>query len=96
MSKSLLRSSSSDHRLNVSISVAAHTPGLVRTAPRVGIQPACEMLLPRLPTYTTASSSSSSPGFDMHTSPSVDPESKRSRDGSEEDREKCTEVMSSE
>jgi hypothetical protein len=54
------------------------------------------MLLPRLPTYTTASSSSSSPGFDMHTSPSVDPESKRSRDGSEEDREKCTEVMSSE
>ena len=59
------------------------------------------MLLPRLPTYTTASSSSCSFAFEMHTSPSVDPESRRWRERSspesaEEDREKCTEVMSSE
>jgi hypothetical protein len=93
---------SSDHTLNVSISVAAHTPDDVRAAPpRLGIQPVCEMLLPKLPTYTTASSSSCSFAFEMHTSPSVDPESKRWRERSssesaEEDREKCTEVMSSE
>lgn len=62
---------SSDHTLNVSISVAAHTPLWP------GIQPACETLLPTLPTYTTASSSSGSSSFDMHTSPSVDPESRR-------------------
>ncbi len=79
---------SSDHRLNVSISVAAHAP--IR-----GIQPACAMLLPRLPTYTTASSSSASSAFDMHTSPSVDAESRTSR-GRSGDREKCTEVTSSE
>ena len=84
---------SSDHRLNVSISLAAHTP--VR-APRWrhGTQPACAMLLPRLPTYVTASSSSSSSALEMHTSPSVDPESRfRCRS---EDREKFTVVMSSE
>lgn len=84
---------SSDHKLNVSISVAAQTPVRVVSARR-GIQPACAMLLPRLPTYITASSSSDSSAFDMHTSPSVDPESRsRGRSG---DREKCTEVMSSE
>ena len=88
---------SSDHTLNVSISVAAHTPALQR----LGIQPVCEMLLPKLPTYITASSSSCSFAFDMHTSPSVDPESRRSCERSslaaeEEDCEKCTEVMSSE
>ena len=68
---------SSDHTLNVSMSVAAHTPDVRAPALRLGIQPACEMLLPRLPTYTTASSSSCSPAFDMHTSPSVEPESRR-------------------
>jgi hypothetical protein len=87
------RRTSSDHRLKVSISVAAHTP-IRAVAARRGIQPACAMLLPRLPTYITASSSSSSSAFDMHTSPSVDPESK-SR-GRSEDREKCKDVMSSE
>ena len=90
--QSFLRASS-DHRLNVSISLAAHTP--VR-APRWrhGTQPACAMLLPRFPTYITASSSSDSSALDMHTSPSVDPES-RSRCRSEV-REKFTAVMSSE
>ena len=92
---------SSDHTLNVSISVAAHTPVVVRApARRLGIQPVCEILLPKLPTYTTASSSSCSSAFDMHTSPSVDPESRRrgarSSAVEEEGREKCTEVMSSE
>ena len=84
---------SSDHRLNVSISLAAHTPVRV---PRWwhGLQPACAMLLPRLPTYITASSSSASSALDMHTSPSVDPES-RSRCRPEV-REKFTLVMSSE
>ena len=95
---------SSDHTLNVSISVAAHTP-VVRAPPWLGIQPVCEILLPRLPTYTTASSSSCSFAFDMHTSPSVDPESRRWRERSSaeeeaeakaKDREKFTEVMSSE
>ena len=84
---------SSDHRLNVSISVAAHTP--FRVPLPAPIQPACEMLLPRLPTCITASSSSGSSAFDTHTSPSVDPDSKRLRDRSE-DREKFTVVMSSE
>lgn len=84
---------SSDHKLNVSISVAAHTP--VRVPLSAPIQPACEMLLPRLPTCTTASSSSDSSAFDIHTSPSVDPDSTRLRDRSE-DREKLTVVMSSE
>ena len=90
--QSFLRASS-DHRLNVSISLAAHTP--VR-APRwrYGTQPACAMLLPRLPTYITASSSSDSSALDMQTSPSVEPES-RSRCRSEV-REKFTAVMSSE
>ena len=91
---------SSDHTLNVSISVAAHTPALQR----LGIQPVCEMLLPKLPTYITASSSSCSFASDMHTSPSVDPESRRrcerssaeEEEGEDPDREKCTEVMSSE
>jgi hypothetical protein len=84
---------SSDHKLNVSISVAAQTPARVVSARR-GIQPACAMLLPRLPTYITASSSSSSSALDMQTRPSVDPESRsRSRSG---DREKCKAVMSSE
>jgi hypothetical protein len=80
IAKGALRTSS-DHTLNVSISVAAHTPDDddVRAAPppRFGIQPVCEMLLPRLPTYTTASSSSCSFASEMHTSPSVDPESRR-------------------
>lgn len=70
-----------DHTLNVSISVAAHTPSDDDDrvpAPWLGIiQPVCEMLLPKLPTYSTASSSSCSFAFDMHTSPSVDPESRR-------------------
>ena len=65
---------SSDHTLNVSISVAAHTP--FRVPLPAPIQPACEMLLPRLPTCKTASSSSDSFAFDIHTSPSVDPDSK--------------------
>ena len=84
---------SSDHKLNVSISVAAHTP--FRVPLPAPVQPACEMLLPRLPTCNTASSSSDSSAFDIHTSPSVDPDSKRLRDRSE-DREKLTVVMSSE
>lgn len=84
---------SSDHKLNVSISVAAHTP--FRVPVPAPIQPACEMLLPRLPTCSTASSSSDSSAFDIHTRPSVDPDSKRLRDRSE-DREKFTVVMSSE
>jgi hypothetical protein len=84
---------SSDHKLKVSISVAAHTP--FRMPLPAPIQPACEMLLPRLPTCNTASSSSDSFAFDIHTSPSVDPESKRLRDRSE-DRQKLTVVMSSE
>ena len=84
---------SSDHKLNVSISVAAHTP--FRVPLLAPIQPACEMLLPKLPTCNTASSSSGSSVFDMHTSPSVDPDNKRLRDRSE-DREKLTVVMSSE
>jgi hypothetical protein len=84
---------SSDHKLNVSISVAAHTP--FRVPVPAPIQPACEMLLPKLPTCNTASSSSSSSAFDIHTSPSVDPDSKRLRDRPE-DREKLTVVTSSE
>ena len=84
---------SSDHKLNVSISVAAHTP--FRVPLPAPIQPVCEMLLPRLPTCNTASSSSDSSTFDIHTSPSVDPDSKRLRDRSG-DREKFTVVMSSE
>jgi len=84
---------SSDHRLNVSISLAAHAPVRVPRW-RHGTQPACAMLLPRLPTYITASSSSDSSALDMHTSPSVDAES-RSRCRSEV-REKFTVVMSSE
>lgn len=90
---------SSDHRLSVSISVAAHTPPparVRRAAPRLGIQPACEMLLPRLPTCKTASSSSASSAFDMHTSPSVEPESRRLLRDCSEDRGKRTVVMSSE
>jgi hypothetical protein len=84
---------SSDHKLNVSISLAAHTPFRVPLPPP--IQPVCEILLPRLPTCNTASSSSDSSAFDIDTSPSVDPDSRRLRDRSE-DREKLTAVMSSE
>lgn len=84
---------SSDNKLNVSISVAAHTP--FRVPLPAPIQPACEILLPRLPTCNTASSSSDSSAFEIHTSPSVDPDSKRLRDRPE-DRENLTVVMSSE
>lgn len=63
--------------MNVSISVAAQMPawGVSTSMEDPGwIQPACEMLDPRLPTWTIASSSSSSSTYEVHSRPSVDPE----------------------
>jgi hypothetical protein len=61
-----------DQMLKVSMSLAAQTRGgsLVPV-----IHPACAMLQPKLPTRMTASSSSSSSGFEMDNRPSDDADS---------------------
>ena len=58
------------HVLSVSISLAAQ----IFAPPSPMIQPACDTLQPQLATCNTASSSSSSSGFDRLIKPSEDPE----------------------
>ena len=59
--------------LKVSISLPAQIVALPGSEPLL-VHPAFEMLQPQLPMLIVASSSSSSSAFDVHRSPSDDPE----------------------